>query len=196
MHLRFENLYLQDLATYTDDALLDLLKAGDQAVFTEIYNRYWDKLYYVAYSHLKDSFSAEEVVQTVFLSLWNKRETLDIQALPVYLAAMTRYAVYKHLAKEKRRSEVETQASAKMAKLTTLDDAIDNKAVMEMVRKLTNVLPEKCRMVFIHNKLLDLPLEEVARKMDISIKTAEAHITKALKIVRSKLGDTLSVLLL
>lgn len=182
--------------TYSDDALVSLLKDGDRNVFTEIYNRYWDKLYYVAYGHLRDTFAAEEIVQNVFLTLWQKKENLDIQSLPLYLAAMTRYAVYKYLAKEKRKQLIESQASARIHPVSSMDDALDNKAVFEIVQKLTNILPQKCRLVFIQNKLLDMPLEEVAKSMDISVKTAEAHITKALKIVRSKLGNALSVLIL
>jgi len=182
--------------TYSDDILASLLKEGDRSVFTEIYNRYWDKLYFVAYRHLKETFAAEEIVQNVFLSLWQKKETLEIQGLSAYLSAMTRYAVYKYLAKEKRKQEVEKLGTSHLNKIDSPHDAIDHRAVMELVQKLTNILPEKCRLVFIHNKLLDKPLEEVAKTMDISIKTAEAHITKALKIVRSKLGNTMQLFLL
>jgi RNA polymerase sigma factor (sigma-70 family) len=187
---------LTNLSTYTDDALVALLKDGDQLIFTEIYNRYWDKLFYVAYGHLKSSAEAEEIVQQVFLTLWNKKAQLDIQSLSVYLAAMTRYAVYKQLAKEKKKQLAESKVSYKENAGVGMEDSIDNKAVLELIKKLSHELPQKCRLVFIHNKLLDLPLEEVARNMNISIKTAEAHLTKALKIVRSKLGNSLSLLLL
>ena len=184
------------LNDYTDELLLDLLKQGDRQGFSEIYNRYWNKLFVVAYKRLKDSFSAEEVVQNVFVALWNKRETLEIQMLSVYLSAMTRYAVYKALAKEKRKLEVEKMGSDRIYKNESPESTFENKAILEFIQKLTHILPEKCRMVFIHNKLLDQPLDEVANSMGISIKTAEAHITKALKIVRSKLGDNLSMFLL
>ncbi len=109
---------------------------------------------------------------------------------------MTRYAVYKQLAKEKKKQLAESKVSYKENARVGMEDSIDNKAVLDLIKKLSHELPQKCRLVFIHNKLLDLPLEEVARNMNISIKTAEAHLTKALKIVRSKLGNTLSLLLL
>ncbi len=189
-------MFLDNLKNFTDEMLVNLLKKGDQQGFSEIYNRYWDKLFAVAYKRLRDNFAAEEVVQNVFVTLWNKRETLDIQMLSVYLSAMTRYAVYKALAKEKRKMEVEKAGGDRLYKNVSPDAAIDNKAVLEFVQKLSNILPEKCRLVFVHNKLLDQPLEEVAGIMGISIKTAEAHITKALKIVRSKLGNNLSIFLL
>jgi RNA polymerase sigma-70 factor (ECF subfamily) len=57
-----------------------------------------------------------------------------------------------------------------------------------MVKKLSNKLPEKCRLVFVYNKIEDESLPEVARKLNISLKTAEAHLTKALRIIRMSLG--------
>jgi len=65
-----------------------------------------------------------------------------------------------------------------------------------MVKKLSGKLPEKCRLVFVHNKLLDQPLSQVAQTLNISSKTAEAHLTKALKLIRRNFGENLSALLL
>jgi len=75
----------------SDDRLVSLLKTIDQKeAFTEIYNRYWDKLYYIAYKHLQSEAASEEIVQDVFLTFWKKRAQFDIQILQAYLAAMTR----------------------------------------------------------------------------------------------------------
>lgn len=84
---------------YDDSELTILIKSGNENAFTEIYNRYWDRLYYIAHKLLKDTENAEEIVQEVFLALWKKREAIEIQSLNQYLAAMTRYAVYRHLRK-------------------------------------------------------------------------------------------------
>jgi RNA polymerase sigma factor (sigma-70 family) len=189
-------LHLPDLATYTDEILVEMLANGDQQVFTEIYNRYWQKLYYVAYSRLRVDTMAEEIVQEVFMTLWRKRGQLNIQSLSLYLAAMARHEVYRQLAREKKKQTAELNAVKQGPSGINPDDAYDSKSMMEIVGKLTNVLPEKCRLVFIQNKLLDQPLDVVAGQMNISLKTAEAHITKALKIVRSKLGESLMSLIL
>jgi RNA polymerase sigma-70 factor (ECF subfamily) len=138
--------------------------------------------------------AAEEIVQDVFLALWKKRADLTIQSLPVYLAAMTRYTVYRTLARQNKYSQVSiSEAEATPASDT---DIMDNKLLLEIIEKLSARLPEKCRMVFVRNKLLDQPLDQVAEDMNISIKTAEAHLTKSLKIIRKNLGDSLSVLFL
>jgi RNA polymerase sigma-70 factor (family 1) len=172
-----------------DNGLTTLLKNGDATAFTEIYNCYWDKLYYIAYKLLKDTDAAEEVVQDVFLNLWKNKEGLEIQSLAGYLAAMTRYSVYHYLSKEKK-------SRAKEEKLGLINEGavaefnVDYKILLQIVTELSNKLPEKCRLVFQYNKLHDQPLAEVARNLNISQKTAEGHLTKALRVIRTSLGAT------
>ena len=178
-----------------DNELTDLLKDGNEAAFTEIYNRYWDKLYYIAHRLLKDTDNAEEIVQEVFLMLWKKRDALAIQSLAQYLAAMTRYAVYRLLAKEKQHKEKENAVS--MLKAGDISEMhIDNKILLEFILDLSNKLPEKCRLVFQYNKLQDISLADVAEQLNISQKTAEGHLTKALRTIRTNLGSSVSDFLL
>jgi RNA polymerase sigma-70 factor (ECF subfamily) len=183
-------------ALYNENELLDQLAQGNAAAFTTIYRTYWKPLYFLAHNHLRSAEAAEEIVQEVFLMLWKKRAELTIHSPGLYLAAMTRYAVYRHLAKEKKAM---VQNAGAMADQFLCEDAtsnLDHKLLLEMVTKLSARLPEKCRLVFINNKLLDQPLQEVAEQLNISTKTAEAHLTKALKIMRSQLGNTSSFFLL
>lgn len=183
-----------DQTLYTDIELNALLQQGDEASFTEIFNRYWDKLYFIAHKHLKSSQLAEEIVQDVFMTLWEKRETLAIHSLPLYLAAMTRYAVYHKLAWQKKQRVVGLHGLLKEPATNKDLEYLDNKLLIEIIEKLSNQLPQKCRMVFIQNKLMDIPLQQVADNMNISSKTAEAHLTKALKSMRKNMGDAFSVL--
>lgn len=178
---------MKSFTEYDDKALCLLLKQGDRNAFTEIYNRYWDKLYYLAYSHLSTESVCEEVVQDVFYTLWKKKDSLNIESLHFYLSAMTRHAVYKKLAKEKKKITAETNATFAQAQFLNEESNLDNKDLLDIVQRLASELPEKCRLVFIHNKLLDKSINEVAAFLNISTKTAEAHLTKALKIVRERL---------
>lgn len=177
------------VAAYDDKELVTLLKGGDRRAFTEIYNRYWERLYGLAYTHLKSEVQTEEILQDVFLTLWRKKDQLEIEYLPAYLAAMTRHAVYKMLAKNKKTVTVETKAASNLTTPTNELTYIENRNLLDIVEKLTNVLPEKCRLVFIYNKLLDKSIDELSEIMNISTKTAEAHLTKALKIVRAHLDQ-------
>lgn len=183
-------------SAHTDIELLNDLHQSKEGAFTEIFNRYWNKLFFVAHKHIKAASAAEEIVQEVFMALWQKRASLAIESLPLYLAAMTRYAVYHHLAKQKRRRDLEL-GFLKAEPTTNRElEYFDNRFLLEIIEKLSNELPEKCRLVFIQNKLLDIPLSQVAESLDISVKTAEAHLTKALKSMRANLGDAMSIFLL
>ena len=183
------NIHLQ-----SDDELVKSIKIGIDAAFTEIYNRYWDKLYYIAHKLLKDSDAAEEVVQDVFLMIWQKREVLNIQILSPYLAAMTRYAVYRQIIREKSTRQIENLIGVLNAEATSEID-IDNKVLLEIVTQLSNKLPEKCRLVFQYNKLHDLSLADVAEQLNISQKTAEGHLTKALRMIRANLSNAMTFFL-
>jgi len=177
------------------DKILDSLKSGDQNAFTIIYNHYWEKLYIAAYARLKDTTAAEEVVQEVFLQLWIKRASFEIQNLSAYLAAMTRHGVYKYLARESKMKEREEVWNSRAPSYFTPFSNLEDQLLLEFIRDLSTELPEKCRLVFIKNKLEDQSIKDIANEMNISQKTAEAHITKALRFIRIQLHNHLGIIL-
>ena len=175
---------MDPISQYAEQEELSRLAKGDEGAFTEIYNRYWERLFFMAYKRLSSAEDAKEIIQNVFLTLWQKREVLQIQNLPFYLAGMTRYAVYRHLSNEKRREDqlkkIRYSESNKIADSFDLD----NKQLLDILSNLTNELPEKYRIVFIHHKLLDRPLEEVAEQLGVSPRTAEGYVAKVMEIMR------------
>ena len=180
-----------------DNDLFALVKQDNELAYTELYNRYWQKLYFVAHKHLKSDPDAREIVQEVFFTIWAKRRSLDIEFFSAYVAAMARYAVYVTLARKKRQAEKISEDTISNQTLTeAFTDLLENKWMLEKISALSSILPEKCRLVFIKNKLLDQSLAQVAADLDISTKTAESHLTKALKIIRDKLGDAALFLML
>ncbi|MGN7723757.1 RNA polymerase sigma factor [Chitinophaga sp. 22620] len=168
-----------------DMALLALLKDGDETAFTEIYNQYWEPLYFMAHKRLQSAQDAEEIVQQVFLTLWHKRASLSIQSLPFYLAAMVRYAIYRHFANLQRKKEQTGALHAITAEQSPAFD-IDNKFLLEILNKLANELPAKHRIVFLQHKLLDRPLEEVAGELGVSVRTAEGYIARVMQVMRQR----------
>ncbi|MDJ1494421.1 sigma-70 family RNA polymerase sigma factor [Cytophagaceae bacterium DM2B3-1] len=184
-----------NLKNLSDDELTILMKNGIEGAFDEIYNRYWDKLFYAAYRMVKSTQVAEEITQDTFMLVWTKRQTLDIQSLKPYLAAMLRYEVYRYLAKSKQAEQTQSLIQHTKPKSVSIEEEIENKLLLEIITKLTNQLPEKCRLVFQYNKLQDKPLADVCEEMKISQKTAEAHLTKALKVIRMNLSNAMHMLL-
>src|SRR5690606_2037164 len=112
----------------------------------------WEKLYVVAYRKLRNKNVAEEVVQEVFLQLWRKREEIKIDNLSAYLAAMTRYAIYRYVASEnKMKQREEIYLGNRPDTLVQIN--YDHRFLLEMINQLSCELPEKCRLVFTYNKL-------------------------------------------
>lgn len=179
----------------SDEELTALMKDGEEAAFDEIYHRYWDKLYYTAHKMVKSAAVAEEITQDTFMLFWIKRETLEIQSLRPYLAAMLRYETYRYLAKSRQAKEIEQSIRYETVPSVSMEHEVENRMLLEIITNLTNRLPEKCRLVFQYNKLQDRSLPDICDELNISHKTAEAHLTKALKIVRASLSNALALLL-
>ena len=184
-----------DYDELADDELTTLLKNGEETAFEEIYSRYWDKLFYMAHKIVKSAEIAEEITQDTFMLLWVKRETLTIVSLKQYLAAMLRYEVYRYLAKSKREVAFEKELREQMSVSVSIEKDIENKLLLEIITTVTNKLSEKCRLVFQYNKLQDRSLTDICEELQISPKTAEAHLTKALKIVRASLNGSMHFIL-
>ncbi|MBS0029969.1 RNA polymerase sigma factor [Chitinophaga sp. 22321] len=173
---------------YTDEQLCQLLVQGDEGAFNEIYNKYWKRLLFIAHKRLRDTEAAREIIQQVFLNLWNKRERLAIASLPQYLAAMTRHAVYRYLADESRRQALyETHAGIAGIEGKAVEFDLENKQLLDILVKYAGALPEKFNLIFIQHKLLDKPLEEVAQQLGVSPRTAERYIGQVMKIMHKKL---------
>jgi RNA polymerase sigma factor (sigma-70 family) len=180
--------------TCNDEFLLELLGKSDENAFAEIYRRYWEQIFFIAHKRLSSAEDAKEIMQTVFFSLWQKREKLQIENLTFYLSAMTRYAVYRYLSNEKRRDNLVKNFGQYHARKSVLSIDFDNKDMLEILARFTNNLPEKYKLVFLHHKLLDRPIEEVAEKLGVSPRTAEAYVSKVMEMMRkyrrSLLADT------
>jgi RNA polymerase sigma-70 factor (ECF subfamily) len=183
---------------YTDQQLLDLIRTDDRGAFTELYNRYWDKTYAVALHRLDDEHEDEEVVQEVFLSIWQRRATLQLtHTVATYLAVAVKYKVINHLAKQYRRQlqhDELTMTSPIVADSTA--DWLYEKELRQLLEKTVSQLPEKCRIVFLLSRDENKTYAEIAAELNISQKTVEAHMSKALRELRETLGVSAPVLAL
>ena len=185
---------MSNYETLSDISLTSLLKDGDDSAFTEIYRRYSKKLFIMCYNYCKNKETAEELVQEVFVGLWDKRDLLNVQKLQPYLATAIRFSVFKAIYKERRRQEIINQN-------ITIDHAhfeekLHAKFLQELINESVEQLPEKCNLVYRYSREEGLNNREISEKMKISEKTVEAHLTKALKSVRRYLNDNGTLILL
>nr|WP_121273654.1 RNA polymerase sigma-70 factor [Pedobacter schmidteae] len=177
--------------SFKDYELTALLKDGDRTAFTEIYDRYWKTLYAIAYNRLRNTQSAEDVVHDVLVSLWNNRETAEVEQLGAYLATATKYMIF-HLIKRANKFLTENDGMDELYFVAIQDDMVDRlhyKRLLEMVNDEVEQLPEKCRLVFKYNREAHMTNKEIAEKMNISTSTVENQMNKALTILRQKVKN-------
>lgn len=172
---------------YTDSELVILLKNGAEDAFTEIYSRYWKSLFQRAYSILRDDDAAKDAVQDVFISLWNRREVVEVAYLKAYLQQAIRFKVLHFIREERTDSEF----YVRLRKVTTeiiADNPLLFKEQQNLLNELVNSLPDDCREAFLLSREEDLTYKQIAEQLDISIKTVEKRISKSLKYLRENIG--------
>ena len=175
---------MQD-ATTTDEQLIARIKQSDKAAFRLLFDRHYKILLATAINILKDVNTAKDVTQEVFLQLWKKRDTLNIQTNPpAYLKRAVINRAFNHIKARKRivNEEFIADTPNKEPAAQAHLEAADLETAM---KKAMDTLPEKCRLVFVMRRLEGLSLKEIAEKLDISPKTVENQITKALKVLKT-----------
>lgn len=179
-----------------DAELLSLLKKDDQAAFTELYNRYWKRLFVTASYRLDNLGEAEEIVQDIFASLWKRRYELTINTdLSRYLAISVKYRVIKTLDKHySKRCYIESFAFAKQVDNST-EEKLSFDELKDELEKYVCQLPERCQLVFRLSREEGLTQKQIAETLQISEKTVETHLGKAFKILRIKLANFMTFLL-
>jgi RNA polymerase sigma-70 factor (family 1) len=167
----------------SDQELLALLREGSEAAFTEIYHRYWERLLAIGYQYTRSKEAAEEIVHDVLLRLWKQRTEVAIEFLPAYLGTAVKFSVFKALLKEKRRSQIRARLP-QVEMISHDNERVEARFLQDYLHGIIETLPEKCRMVFQYSREEFLTLSEIAERMNVSQKTVESHMTKALKTLR------------
>lgn len=187
---------MPEYASFSDDELIVLLKENNSVAFTEIYKRYWKKLLTVAANKLHRMEDAEEIVQDIFVILWNRRNELRItSSVANYLAVSVKYRVIKALDKHYNKQ--------KYINSFLNDDLVDDSTqewlqfneLKDQLSLMVTELPAKCRLVYQLSRESGYTQKQIARELHISEKTVEAHLGKAMKTLRTKLSHFVFTLL-
>ncbi len=177
----------------SDSELIDRLRGGSQEAFDVIFRSYYGRLVGLAESMLRDRAVAEEVAQDVMVALWRRRDDLQIDtSLAGYLLRSTRNRALNHLRHQRVKREAEPLLSASSPRPTATDDAIREAEIDAAVRAAIGELPPRCREVFELSRVNGLRYAEIAETLEISIKTVEAQMGKALRLLREKLAPFLA----
>jgi len=180
------NEYYQQLS---DRELLDLVKEDDKKAFEEIYSRYWDFLTQLASKHLQSKQKAEDIVQEIFISFYNRRDTFELSvSLRAYLSQALKFKIMNEF-----RSRVVRDTYTKHMRYTysysthTIHHICETKELAYNIDRSINLLPEKCKQAFLLSRSEDLSYKDISGQLNISVSTVEKHISKALKFLKTNL---------
>ena len=175
---------------------IHVVNIADEKVFEGIFREYYSDLAGFALKYVKDTEVAEEIVQELFSDIWTKTDLLSIKtSLRSYLFGAVRNACLNYIKHQK----VKQKHADRTRFSTPQNEATDFLELDELKQKIEvalNKIPEKCREIFELNRFEGKRYKEIADELNLSLKTVENQMGKALKIMREELGEYLAIALL
>lgn len=178
--------------------LIHRLNNNDELALASIYNEYWEIMYLGAYNLVKNKQISEDIVQDVFVNMWKKRGELEIKvSLRSYLYTSTIYKTYDYFRKNKSAIRVDLLDNfSERVQSSNPETKLMDRELQGYLETVISKLPEKCRVVYKLSRDEQLSHKEIAVRLNISTRTVEGHISKALKVLRSSLGSISTIFLI
>jgi RNA polymerase sigma-70 factor (family 1) len=175
-----------------EKAILRQFKVGDVAAFDTIYHKYSKKLYNFTYKLIKDYDTGVEIVQDVFVTLWERHEQVNTELnFNNYIFTITYNSIRKHF----RNKSIETKVkdyllTSSSEHIANTDGGIIYKELLDLANKTIEKLPPKRKMVYKLSRQEGMRVKEIATHLNISTRTAENHLAKALKFLERELAGS------
>ena len=166
------------------------LKRGSISAFESLFENYSQKLYRFSYSYLKSESEAEDLVQEVFLKLWENRSGLKIgTSFQSYLFKIAFNSILRSFHKKVKQDKFRTDLFELLAtENTSLEDQIDFEALLSKLDLLIEQMPARRKEIFLKRKKEGKAVQTIALEMGISEKTVENQITEAMNFLRKSFG--------
>jgi RNA polymerase sigma-70 factor (family 1) len=168
-----------------DCELVQQLSQGDRKAFEIIYSKYWRPLLDTAWKALHDKQAAEDIVQGVFFSLWQKRDQLHVNNLEAYLKTAVRYKVLNYVVRTKRTYEFFEAFSEIFQEKNTPETTFLEKKQVELIHAYAAILPVKRREIFMLYIQSRLSTKEIAETLGLSQKTVQNQLGMSLRGLRT-----------
>lgn len=174
----------------TDQELLEALRNDDQDAFKELFNRHWRAVHAMAYARVRSKEVTEEIVQDLFISLWNKRSAQSIQNLPAYLYQAVKFKTLNYI---ESKLVQEKYWSYYRNYIPQEDDStqctVEFDDLMEALEEGLETLPEKSKKVFRLHRLEGWSVAQIASSLNLSEKAIEYHLSQSVKKMRVHLKN-------
>ena len=181
-----------------DEAIITLLAKRDERAFEQVFKKYFKSLHGYVCSILKEDIYAEEIVQQVFFKLWERSESISISdSIGAYLYRAVYNESLNHLKHEKVKNKHKMHVAYSMQQSSeSASKTLQAKELEKKIHAALNELPEQCRTVFQMSRYEEMKYREIADELNIAVKTVENQVGKALKILREKLAEFLTLAML
>ena len=160
----------------------------DQLSFEQIYRQYWSKLYIFAFNVLLEREICEDILQEVFVSLWEKRHDVQISDLNSYLYQSVKYQIFNHFRNSRYRKQLLMKLDL-MSTQYTSDEAYEKQELKAQIQHVISKLPEQRRIIFEMSRIQGLSNAEICENLSISPQTVKNQISESLKFIRKSLNS-------
>lgn len=184
--------------TVADTDILLRLKQGDEKAFEAVYWKYSSWVYNFIHSLLYDKSLAEDLTQTVFLKIWEKRAIIDPElGFDSYLFAIARNLVYKETENRLLSEQFHVALNDHSVATDSLtEENIDAESLREYIDTLIEQLPSARKEIFQLSRRQHLSNKEIASRLSISEKTVETQLYRALRFIKQKLSEDTNLVVL
>jgi RNA polymerase sigma-70 factor (family 1) len=192
---------MTNISRHIDQPLAQLVAKGDKEAFRELFDKYRNKVFSIAWKFTPTEASAEDIMQDVFIKLWRHKEKLaNIENLNAYLNAVVRNHIFNYLRKVAHEHAFFQKMYKKEADKNKADfDTCCYKELETLVHTAVCQLPPQQKRVYTFSRIEGLKHEEIAERMGISRSTVKGHMVEALNHIRNFLsanGEVVSVVIL
>jgi RNA polymerase sigma-70 factor (ECF subfamily) len=177
------------MGSYDEISLLSAIAKGDEAAFRQLFDRYWDNIYGVAFAFTKSPVIAEEMAQDVFVKIWLKRADLpQVKKFGDYLFIIARNHIFSALRKKIQEQPFSDHLLNYFQEVSnTPENRLLLRETEHLLLKAIEQLPPQQHLIYCLSREQGLNQEEIAAKLDISKNTVKSHMSKALRFIRNYL---------
>ena len=174
-----------------DVELVERLQKGDVEAFDLIYDKYSGKLYSFGLKYLRSTAEAEELVQSVFLKLWeNHKKLIKESSFKSYLFTIAYNDICKLFRKRKYRQKfIDDSLYENSQSSSEIEDGIDYQSVLDQVQTIVDKLPERQKTIFLKSRQEGKSTKEIAEEVSLSPGTVDNYISETLRFIRNRLQN-------
>jgi RNA polymerase sigma-70 factor (ECF subfamily) len=169
-----------------DSILVAGIRNGDKDAFKSLYNRYNKKIYFFSLKYLGNNVEAEELVQSVFINVWENRESLDASnSIKNYIYKAAVNYIYNYLKRKAIRARfIESEINKGESQSNLTYEQVFFHDLEKSINSIVETLPAQQQKIFRLSRYEGLTHKEIARKLDLSVRTVENHIYRTLKLIK------------